>query len=969
MSIASPPSVANPSSEALRLLEFLRPLLDTARRQLREAARALPGRPLPFDPGTVEPLLFAGLARQLLGLLTRTLVLELNIARLQGLLQGDTPQQRFASFVDHLRQPRTAATLLAEYPVLTHKLKRRADCWVAVGAAFLAHLQADWPVVQQVILGSRDPGPLVEVTGGGDSHRGGRSVLVLRFALGQRLVYKPRSLAIDVHFQELLTWANAHGASPAFRTLAVVDRGDHGWVEHVSPHGCTTPAQVRRFYERLGGTVALAHALAGSDLHYENVVAEGEHPVLVDLEVLFHPHPPGWAGREPAEQALADSVLATGLLPRVEFTEGGAQGADISGLGAPPGQLSPAEEFCLEGVGTDEMRLVRRRVQLAPGRHRPTLAGVQVDPLAYDTELAAGFTNTYLLLLAHRADLLAPGGLLERCADDEVRYVARPTRAYAILLQQGSHPDRLRDERAQEAVLDRLQAGVAHLPVLACLLPHERAELADGDVPLFTARPGSLDLWSSMGERMPGFFAGTGLERVRRRLETLGEADLTRQLSTLRAALALLPAAARQGSGVSSFSLPAPRGASRDAGGGEKGELLAAARAVGDRLDILAWRAGDRVGWLGLKPAQEGRWSIAPLGADLYDGLPGIALFLAQLGACSGEPRYTDLARATLAALRRRLTQRYHPLRSIGAFEGWGGVVYALTQLAVLWEEPPLLAEAAAVVDAVPMLLRQDDDLDVIGGAAGALLCLLGLYRHFPSSYILDVARRCGEYLVARAVPQRVGLAWATRLPASAPLTGLSHGAAGMAWALVELAAVTGEARFRAAALEAIRYERSVFDPVQRNWPDFRLHAHGSWQSGFRVAWCHGAPGIALARLALLPHMDDPQIHAEIRAAVKTTLAHGFGFNHSLCHGDLGNAEVVLEAGRFLAESGWVEQARRRAAGVLESIRTGGWACATPRGTEAPGLMTGLAGIGYAFLRLAEPVRVPSVLNLSSVPV
>ncbi len=224
---------------------------------------------------------------------------------------------------------------------------------------------------------------------------------------------------------------------------------------------------------------------------------------------------------------------------------------------------------------------------------------------------------------------------------------------------------------------------------------------------------------------------------------------------------------------------------------------MAAVRAVADRLDILAWRVGEEAGWLGLKPVREGRWAIAPLGSDLYDGLPGVALFLAYLGACTGEARYTALAQAALVGLRRRLKRTDQPLRSLGAFEGWGGVIYVLAHLAALWNEPTLLAEAAAAVDGLTPLLDQDEDLDVIGGSAGCLLCLLGLYRCLPSPHILAAAIRCGEHLLSRAVPQPAGVAWKTRLPASAPLTGLSHGTAGIAWALVELAAATGDDRFR----------------------------------------------------------------------------------------------------------------------------------------------------------------------------
>ena len=49
---------------------------------------------------------------------------------------------------------------------------------------------------------------------------------------------------------------------------------------------------------------------------------------------------------------------------------------------------------------------------------------------------------------------------------------------------------------------------------------------------------------------------------------------------------------------------------------------------------------------------------------------------------------------------------------------------------------------------------------------------------------------------------------------------------------------------------------------------------------------------------------------------------------------------------------------------ILESINQHGWLCGVPLGVETPGLMTGLAGIGYELMRLAAPEIVPSVLVL-----
>jgi lantibiotic modifying enzyme len=110
--------------------------------------------------------------------------------------------------------------------------------------------------------------------------------------------------------------------------------------------------------------------------------------------------------------------------------------------------------------------------------------------------------------------------------------------------------------------------------------------------------------------------------------------------------------------------------------------------------------------------------------------------------------------------------------------------------------------------------------------------------------------------------------------------------------------------------------------------------------------------------------MDDANTRSEIDVALETTLAQGFGGSHSLCHGDLGNLDVLLEAGHRLRDARWRGEVDLCAGMALESIERNGWLCGNPLEVESPGLMTGLAGIGYGLLRLAAPVSVPSVLAL-----
>ena len=262
--------------------------------------------------------------------------------------------------------------------------------------------------------------------------------------------------------------------------------------------------------------------------------------------------------------------------------------------------------------------------------------------------------------------------------------------------------------------------------------------------------------------------------------------------------------------------------------------------------------------------------------------------------------------------------------------------------------------------------MEADESLDLISGSAGGVAALLALHRHRPSPAVLDAAVRCGERLLAAAVVDGRGHAWAGTATSTLPLTGFSHGTAGIAWGLARLARASGDERFSAAARGALRYERSWFCPERDNWPDLRESRETAHGRAFLHAWCHGAPGIGLGRLAMLPYLEDPEILPEIRAAVRSTLAEGFGGNQSLCHGDLGNLELIREAGRALGDEWLQEEAGRLAARILARIESEGPHCGTSARSESLGLMVGLAGIGYGLLRAAWPECVPSVLLLET---
>lgn len=951
------------------LLSIAEPLIRRGAERVRDAVEELrrEHEAAPFNPADMVAALFQNLPVPLFTMLGRTLALELNVARLQGRLEGDTPEERFKNFFAQLRQPEKALALLEEYPVLARQLAACVDRWANVSIEFTRRLCADWASIRELLLPG-EPGLVKSVqAGAGDSHRGGRSVAVVEFEDGRRLVYKPRSLKVEIRFQELLGWLNERGDHSPFRTLKILDCGEYGWTEFVSAQSCRSADELRRFYERQGGYLALLYALEATDFHYENLIAAGEHPVLIDLESLFQPRVTGLdlaRAEQPGLSPMVYSVLRVGLLPqRIWFKENDSEGLDLSGMGGQSGQLSPNAVPYWEDEGTDQMRLARQRLPLPASQNRPKLDGGEVNVLAYADAFTQGFTSVYRTLLARRDELTDEGGLISRFAEDEVRSILRPSRGYALLVSEAFHPDLFRDALERERFLDRLWVGTERRPDFIRVIMAERADLEQGDIPVFTTRPGSRDLWTSRGERVAEFFEETGLSLVKSRFRHLGESDLTRQFWFINASLASL-SMGEDGAAWPAYTLPAtaPREMRRE-------DLLEAARAVGDRLDSLVLRSeqGD-LSWIGLALINQKHWTPLPLGMDLYNGLPGVALFLAYLGSVTGEERYTRLARETLETVRRHLALSKDGVKVVGAFDGWGGTLYTLTHLGALWRQPELIAEAEAYVELLPTLVAEDTSFDLISGAAGCIAGLRALHLYAPRERTLEVAVRCGEHLIGQRVQMERGVGWKTRM-ASKPLTGFSHGASGIGWALMELSALSGNERFRQVALESFDYERGYFSPEAGNWPDLRDSentppAGGNGNYPYLTMWCHGAPGIGLARLLALQHLSEPSLRQEAEAGLETTIEQGFGKNHSLCHGDLGNLDVLLQGSSILGDATLHRRVRSLASRVLESINEHGWLCGVPLGVESPGLMTGLAGIGYGLLRLAVPEQVPSVLSL-----
>jgi lantibiotic biosynthesis protein len=404
-------------------------------------------------------------------------------------------------------------------------------------------------------------------------------------------------------------------------------------------------------------------------------------------------------------------------------------------------------------------------------------------------------------------------------------------------------------------------------------------------------------------------------------------------------------------------------------------EFADIASAIARRICRDAIWAGDACNWIGPFAESWNTWEILQrsFGPDLYSGTSGIALFLASVAQIDSERliRKTALGAATHSF---KHALDFPRAAQIGVYSGTLGIAWSLLRIgealgASEWHDRGM--ELLAKID----LEADGAALDVMSGYAGAIPLLLELSRQFERPAWAEMASRWGDRLELAATKAPEGWSWRTiDLPANTGgrnLTGFSHGTAGIGWAFAQLFQATGEFRFQRAAQQAFQYERSFYSAEVENWPDFReyLRPPGS-PAAYGIAWCHGAPGIALSRLRAWRLSGHTQAREETEIAIRTTQralaspnAPNGGF--SLCHGCAGNADVLLEASRDLEAPHLRDAAENIGRMGMERFETQRWPwpCGVPGAGETCNLMLGTAGIGYFYLRLADP-RVPTVLMI-----
>lgn len=907
-----------------------------------------------FDE-SVQDTLMKFLFSRLENVSVRVLIREMRALKEEGKLFGEDTHKEYEHYVNcYLYKGEYRKEILKKYKAMAWMIYHQIKNFQSFIRDFETHLRDDTEELTYIFFQGKTPGQIKELKlGASDAHFGGRTVIRVTWTDGHVLYYKPRSLKNDRMYQDIYMWISGecHMESYAYRIL---DKGQHGWCEAVLPQDCENKEQVERYFKRLGLQLFICYLFSVKDMHFENILACGEYPVLVDLETFpgraFSGNDLSMSGQ--AFTRLADSVLMTGALPVTVWNFDG-QGVRLGAVGRQEKQKLPVRIPVIIGGKTSEMDVVLVHPEFEVKGNLPGLGHKTVDPSDYVNQLTEGFSQAYRFALENKPLFLTKG---RAAFAINSRVLLRNTQQYHMYTQTAGNGFFMTHLWRQKLLFCNLYNST-RVPEewKSKVVSYEVRALCQRDIPYFYMNGMRTSLFDSFGNEYENYYESSPMESYRKMVEGLSGRDEMFQERLIRLSLAMTPEDVGKMMNVRT-------------GAGTRHEItnedcLAGAKAIGrDLLDFsISGKDGKEVLWITLKYFgwDEMNWRIDVQSMYLYDGLAGTGLFLSALAWLTEDLEVTRAflcVRSQLFDYTRSLLENGCPKDApTGIFAGEGSVIYTYLIWYTLFKDPFYLLFAKKHSQCVEKIYKNDTHMDLLTGNAGLMIAWEYLYDLTKDMHYLHLAQDAGDCLRKHVMVMEQGAGF-TAGGEQVPLAGMSHGCSGFILAFAGLYARSHRAEDAWMIRQLLAYEDSLYDPSINNWADLRL-APGKNTAGIdAVAWCHGAPGIFLARQAMQKYCPDIEpviVEQDIKRALSKIGMGTYREGFCLCHGNCGNSWIVKDSNREFYEIVLGD--------VLERIRS---RKLLPQEKFNPGFMAGISGIGYALLREVCP-QLPDVLAVS----
>jgi len=365
---------------------------------------------------------------------------------------------------------------------------------------------------------------------------------------------------------------------------------------------------------------------------------------------------------------------------------------------------------------------------------------------------------------------------------------------------------------------------------------------------------------------------------------------------------------------------------------------------------------------------------------DIFNGSAGIILFYLRLYEHYRRPEWLEACQAAANALLQHPVLRQPVYYTL--YTGATGLLYLCTRMYTATGDAAYTRQALALLsqweEGILHGVTQDD---LTSGHAGNIWVLACLHAHTGDERLPALIRRLTDIMIAHARIAPQGLRWGHVKRSYDCLAGFSHGASGIAYALMQAAQHFGDEGLQYLAEEALAYEMLYYDAAANNWLDLRLTSTRleeadimEWQaSRFRKyasdanSWAHGAAGVGIARLYAWQVTGQDRYLQQAQAALQRCLQDAGKLQRgdfTLCSGYGGMAAFFLQGAALLQQPSLQAAVQQLAVAAVHYYQLhGSYNTYIPDSNADPGLFSGMAGVGWLLLDALAPAGEKAVTH------
>lgn len=791
------------------------------------------------------------------------------------------------------------------YPVAARVATVRTLFMIKNYSDILERLDKDYKEVEK-LLGSKKLVLTDIILSSGDSHAQGNSVSILKFG-DRKLVYKPKDLKISQAFEEFVNWYTNSSDLLDIKIPKGIYKDGYAYNEFVERIYCKSEKEVERFYTRYGYLVAICYLLNINDLHLENIIAHGEHPVIIDMETLFQM--PAQIKGESAffdvvRRLETESVAASMLLPK-QTNLGGKEAINLSALDGKGVELS-SDILAPKNIDSVDFHFENIKGHFAGGDNIPQYGkDKDVDVSRYNLVIVEAFERFMRFILEHRAEALKA---LEVFKGKKVRALLKSTERYASMIRYANHPNYNGNMKYRE----RLMMNIWAYPYRdKRIINSEIKDMLFNDIPIFFTYTDSRDVIDSRGCRYPDYYKISGYDVSRNKLLKLTEKEIELQKTIMTLSLGIVDTYLNKRVGKT--------GILRE----EKTfHYLEQARNIADKLMREAYVKGDECAFINLDCNKDEKWGLKSCEIDLYGGLSGIAVAYLELYRATEEEKYLDfyhmlmksaIGQAKLAGVSCAFTGRLSPIYPM---------ILEKKYLNTVQDEDYLKDTIKALGKLKHEQMEKYEHHDYVSGLAGIIRLLRLVRENFPelenTEEVLDKYIELAEQRIDKEHEEGKSKA------------GMAHGISGMMYGLV-----SGGKYDAKKVKELLAYEyRAGINPEK----DYK--------------WCWGYPGMIQARIAM-DRIDSSLVNKRhLRSLInrfETILNESVG-SDTLCHGTGSIVTTLKMLYEYTGEKKWMNYLKKYMSDMYMHSLYEEYRVTRIGDIESKGIFDGISGVVWMYL-------------------